>query len=107
MGMAIREWVLLEAVDRRTAALEERLKAVEDRIAGLRHHEAPAVHRASRFLERELQGGPLPLGEVIRRAEEAGIPIRSLRRAKARLAVRSVRVPGVGGARYHSCWAMP
>jgi hypothetical protein len=107
MGMAISEWVQLQDLQRRVEALQARLEAAEGHLAAFPRREAPALHQASRFLERELQGGPLPFSEIVRRAADAGVPVRSLRRAKARLGVRSLRQPQRTGSRYITRWALP
>lgn len=107
MPMSVTEWVRLEELEKVVADLRARLQAAEDHLAGLPRREPPAVHGARRFLESVLAGGPLPVDQVMQRAAGAGVPIRSLRRAKARLGVRSERVPQGSGTRYLTRWALP
>jgi hypothetical protein len=64
----------------------------------------PTLDRSPRtaaevFLSEDLRGGPLPAGEVFRRAEDAGIAKRTLLRAKESLGVESAKVgrPGEPG----------
>ena len=48
------------------------------------------------WLAAQLESGPLPARDVVRRAKAARITHKTLRRAKTVLGVRSVRVGGVG-----------
>lgn len=52
------------------------------------------IDRASQFLHQLLQAAPLPAREVEQLAQVAGFSPRTLHRAKARLAIRSIRLPG-------------
>lgn len=107
MGMSIVEYVRLEAVEKLVAEVRARLDAAESQLATLPRCEPPAIYRAARFLERELEAGPVAFDQVVRRATEAGISPRTIRRAKARLGVRSIRTPKGADARYASWWALP
>ncbi len=63
-----------------------------------------ALDEAVSFLRDELAGGPLAPKEVDRRAKEAGIEARTLRRARERLGIKP-GFPKVEGVRY--AWSLP
>ncbi len=105
--MAISEYVRLEALEKLVAEVRARLDAAEAQLETLPRREPPAVHAATTFLEHELADGPVAFNEVLRRATEAGISRRTLRRGKRRAGVRSIRTPKGANARYASWWALP
>ena len=63
-----------------------------------------ALDEAMDFIREELAGGPLAPKEIERRAKEAGIEARTLRRARERLGIKP-GTPRVEGVRY--AWSLP
>ncbi len=58
--------------------------------------EAPFLEAAMRWLEPILAAGPIPTAEIMRRAAEAGIAMRTLHKARVALGGRTRR-RGYGG----------
>ena len=58
-----------------------------------------AVREAAEFLRAALENGPQPAGRVIARAQEAGISLASLKRARKLACVDSGRAPGTDPSR--------
>jgi hypothetical protein len=78
----------------------------DDLLARQRPDRGPTPRQvAMAFLEEVLAGGPLPVREISKRADEAGLAAHTVRRAKDELKVRPVRVK-VDGRRI-SYWLLP
>jgi len=98
---------LATATAMRVEDLERCLALAEDRLRGLPVRPAPAIERACRLLETALADGARDFSQILAIATEQGIPARTLRRAKARLRVRSLRASRGRGQRYLARWVLP
>jgi len=74
-----------------------------------RPHVGKGAHQLQQLalLEAALADGARSFSQVPALATEQGIPVPTLRRAKARLRVRSLRASGGRGQRYVARWVLP